>query len=168
MSSALIAYYIFIFAAAASAIALLFVKSVFKAALWFLVCLLSIAGVFVLSYAEFVAVTQVLIYAGGVLVVILFGIMFTSKLASKPLGVENTNLFGGILAGLLTFGLLTKLVLENIAIGDTGSTSPRAIEAIGVSLMTDYALPFEVIGILLLITLIGASVVTAFMKLKKQ
>lgn len=168
MSSALIAYYVFILTAAASALALLFTRSVFKGALWFLVCLLSIAAIFVLSYAEFVAVTQILIYAGGVLVVILFGIMFTSKLAAKPLRVENTNLVGGILSGIVVFGLLAKLVVENIAFRENESPSPRAIEAIGLSLMTDYALPFEVIGILLLITLVGASVVTAFMKLKKQ
>ncbi|HEY0741401.1 MAG TPA: NADH-quinone oxidoreductase subunit J [Chryseosolibacter sp.] len=155
------------FTAAASAIALLFARSVFKGALWFLICLLSIAGLFVLSYAEFVAVTQILIYAGGVLVVILFGIMFTSKLAAKPLRVENTNVIGGIVAGTLIFGLLTKLVLENTVVTEIAS-SPRAIESIGLSLMTDYALPFEVIGLLLLITLIGASVVTAFMKEKKQ
>jgi NADH:ubiquinone oxidoreductase subunit 6 (subunit J) len=168
MSMALIAFYFFLLAAALSAIGVIFSKSVFKSALWFLSCLLSIAALFVLSYAEFVAITQILIYAGGVLVIILFGIMFTSKLAAKPLRVENTNLFGGILMSVLLFGLLVKLILNDIPSLKTSSGAPQSIQTIGLSLMTDYSLPFEVVGILLLITLVGASVVAAFMKLKRQ
>jgi NADH-quinone oxidoreductase subunit J len=168
MSISLIALYFFIVAAAFSAIGIVFSKSVFKSALWFLLCLLSIAALFVLSYAEFVAVTQILIYAGGVVVIILFGIMFTSKLAAKPLRVENTNLFSGLLLGFLLFGLLAKLIIANLSDLKTLPATPHSIETIGISLMTDYSLPFEVAGILLLLTLVGASVVAAFMKLKRQ
>lgn len=168
MSISLITFYLFNVAAALSAIGIIFSKSVFKSALWFLVCLLSIAALFILSYAEFVAVAQILIYAGGVLVIILFGIMFTSKLAAKPLRVENTNLFSGILLGFLLFGLLAKLIISNIADIEPQAIPPHGMKSIGYSLMTDYSLPFEAVGILLLLTLVGASVVAAFMKLKRQ
>lgn len=168
MSVFLIAFYFFVIAAAVAAVGIVFSKNVFKSALWLLVCLLSVAALFVLSYAEFVAVTQILIYAGGVLVIILFGIMFTSKLAAKPLRVENTNLFGGALLGLLLFGLLIKLILGNMPATKNYPPLPHSIQDTGSSLMTDYSLPFEVVGVLLLVTLIGASVVAAFMKLKRQ
>lgn len=169
MNVTLIAFYFFVAAAFGSALSILFSKNVFKGALFLLVCLLSIAALFIMFFAEFVAITQILIYAGGVLVVILFGIMFTSKLAAKPLRVENTNLFTGLLAGALIFGLLTKLIL-NYGPPDNNTTGrpEHSIETIGEYLMTDYSLPFEVVGILLLIALVGAAVTTAFMKLKKS
>jgi NADH:ubiquinone oxidoreductase subunit 6 (subunit J) len=169
MNLVLLAFGFFVFATVGSAVATLLSKNVFKAALWLLVCLLSIAALFVMSFAEFVAVTQILIYAGGLLVVILFGIMFTSKLAAKPLHVEHTNLFTGLLAGLLILVLLTKLILKYIPSANANAREPQhSIETIGKYLVTDYSLPFEVMGVLLLITLIGAAVVTAFMKLKRS
>jgi NADH:ubiquinone oxidoreductase subunit 6 (subunit J) len=169
MTLTLTLFYIFVIMAAGSAIAILFCKNVFKAALWLLVCLLSVAALFVISFAEFVAITQVLIYAGGVLVVILFGIMFTSKLAAKPLEVKNTNLFGGVITGIFAFGLLTKLIVKNLPASQVKTpVLDNSIESIGINLMTNYSLPFEVVGILLLVALVGASVITAFMKLKKS
>lgn len=169
MTFALIAFYFFVAAAFGSAVAILFSKDLFKAVLWLLVCLLSIAALFIMSFAEFLAVTQILIYAGGVLVVILFGIMFTSKIAGKPLRVENTNLFSGVIAGVVIFALLSKLILKSLPTSDRTLASPhRPIETIGNYLITDYSLPFEVVGVLLLIALIGAAVITAFMKLKRS
>jgi NADH:ubiquinone oxidoreductase subunit 6 (subunit J) len=168
MSALHIAFYFFVITAATAAIGIVFSKNVFKGALWLLVCLLSVAALFILSFAEFVAITQILIYAGGVLVIILFGIMFTSKLAAKPLRVENTNLFGGTLLSLFLFGMLFKLIFVNMPYTKTYRPLPHSIQSTGISLMTDYSLPFEVVGILLLVTLIGASVVAAFMKLKRQ
>jgi NADH:ubiquinone oxidoreductase subunit 6 (subunit J) len=167
MTVALIAFYFFVATTLGSAVAIVFSKNIFKAVLWLLVCLLAIAALFVLSFAEFVAVTQILIYAGGVLVVILFGIMFTSKIAGKPLRVENTNLFSGVITGVVVFALLSKLILKNIPRGETTSQTPHSVETIGNYLITDYSLPFEVVGVLLLIALIGAAVTTSFMKSKR-
>jgi NADH:ubiquinone oxidoreductase subunit 6 (subunit J) len=168
MTLALIAFYFFVATTFGSAVAIVFSKDLFKAVLWLLLCLLGIAALFIMSFAEFVGVTQILIYAGGVLVVILFGIMFTSKIAGKPLRVENTNVFSGVIAGVVVFALLSKLILKNIPRGETTSQTPhRSVETIGNYLITDYSLPFEVVGVLLLIALIGAAVTTSFMKLKR-
>lgn len=169
MSLQQLIFYLFIVIAVISASAILFSKNVFRAALWLLTGLVSIAALFVMTLAEFVGVAQILIYAGGVLVVILFGIMFTSKLAEKPLVVENTNLFSGILAGSVIFGLLAKLILQYVPQQHTAVQPPSATtDTIGNYLITDYSLPFEVIGILLLLALVGAAVITAFMKLKRS
>lgn len=157
-------FYFFIVLAAVSAGAILFSKNVFKSALFLLTCLLSVAALYVLSFAEFLAVTQILIYAGGILVVIIFGIMLTTRLSGRPLIVDNTNLFGGIIAGLGLFWLL----VYNLPPGTPGeqSVNPENIDVTGLVLFRDYSLPFEIAGILLLVALIGAAVITSHLKSK--
>src|SRR5687767_9782869 len=100
MNSIEILFYFFMLLAAISAGAIVFSKNVFKSALFLLICLLSIAALYVLSFAEFLAVAQVLIYAGGILVIIIFGIMLTTRISGRPLVVENTNIFSGAIAGI--------------------------------------------------------------------
>ena len=91
-------FYFFEAVAALSAISLIFIRNVFYGALLLIICLLALAGIFVLAFAEFIAVTQILVYAGGILVVILFGIMLTTKISGKPLVVEHNNKFSGSLS----------------------------------------------------------------------
>ncbi len=153
-------------AASFAALGILFCKNVFKAALLLLCCLLALAAVYVLSFAEFVAVTQVLVYAGGIVVVIIFGIMLTTKLLGTALIVKNGNILPGALAGIALFALLIKFFSEGF-INDE-SQQVRSfddnISETGVQLMTNYVLPFELAGILLLMALIGAGVITASIK----
>ena len=68
------AFYIFAFIAVAAALGILFARRLFHAALLLLVCFLAVAGIYAISFAEWVAVTQILVYAGGVVVIIIFGI----------------------------------------------------------------------------------------------
>jgi NADH:ubiquinone oxidoreductase subunit 6 (subunit J) len=164
-----IIFYMLIFIAAASASLLLIVKNVFKGALLLLVCLLAIAGIYVLLFAEFVAVTQILIYAGGIMVVIIFGIMLTSKIAGKPLEAGSTNIFSASLAGLLLFGLLIYLFRNFLPLSSSYFLEKEnQMESIGINLMTTHSFPFELSGILLLVSLIGAAVITSFMKTKRS
>jgi NADH:ubiquinone oxidoreductase subunit 6 (subunit J) len=97
MTLATFMLYFFEAIAAAAAIAIVLVRNVFYGALLLIVCLLALAGIYVLAFAEFVAVTQILIYAGGILVIIIFGIMLTTRIADKPLKVEHANIFSGLL-----------------------------------------------------------------------
>ena len=131
--------YFFEVMAVVAAIALLFTRNVFYAALFLITVLLSLAGLYVLAFAEFVAVTQILVYAGGILVVIIFSIMLTSKLSDKPLVVEHGNTFAGSLIGLSFFLLLLySLSREFLLYNDPGSPG-ITIEQLGIGLMTDYA-----------------------------
>lgn len=151
-------FYFFEGVAALAAAGLLFSRNVFYGALFVIVCLLAIAGIYVLAFAEFVAVTQILVYAGGILVVILFGIMLTSKISGKPLVVQQGNVFIGTLISLTIFGFLLfyfgKQVFAPAAFVGFGDS----IKPIGTGLMVEFLLPFEIAGILLLIALIGAAV----------
>ena len=164
-----IIFFFFVSLAAISAMALLFIKNVFKAALALLVCLIAIAGIYVLSFAEFIAVTQILIYAGGILVVIIFGIMLTSKISGKALLAGNNNLFSGSIAGLMIFGILIYFFQRFFTFAEPEPISPsKQIETIGTNLMTSHSLPFELAGILLLVSLVGAAVIASFMKSKEH
>jgi len=151
--------------AALAAIGILIVRNVFYAALLLLVTLLCVAGIYVLSFAEFIAVTQILVYAGGILVLIIFGIMLTSRISGKPLMVSNKYWLGAMLAGGFFFVLLVNLFLKQSYASSVGVPAPgNTIQQVGVSLMSDFILPFEVAGILLLVALVGAAITASFMK----
>ena len=163
MKAALI-FYFFEVAAAVSAISLIFIRNVFYGALLLIGCLLALAGIYVLAFAEFIAVTQILVYAGGILVVILFGIMLTTKISGKPLVVEHNNKFSGALTGISFLVLIVySLLKETFTVGPTpdGFGDFDQLQIIGIELMNDFVLPFEIAGILLLVALIGASVIAS-------
>lgn len=161
-----ILFYTFEALAALSSIALIFVRNVFHGALLLITCLLALAGIYILAFAEFVAVTQILVYAGGILVVIIFGIMLTTKLSGKPLLIEHAYGFSGMLAGILFFALFVFFISKE-SFKEPKPQDMTNIKSIGVGLMTDFALPFEVAGILLLVALIGAAIIASTTKTKK-
>lgn len=158
-------FYFFMLLAGISAAAIIFSRDVFRSALFLLTCLLSIAALYVLSLAEFLAVTQILIYAGGILVIIIFGIMLTTKISGRALTVENTNILSGAVAGT---GLLIVLVryLPYFQPGEGWGLQPQNISAIGLKIFSVYSLPFEIAGLLLLVALVGAAVITSHLKSK--
>lgn len=158
-----ILFYALMGLAAGPAVAILFSKNVFKSALYLLVTLLALAGLYVLCYAEFVAVTQILVYAGGVLIIILFGIMLTSKISGHALVVGHRHVASGAAVGLGLFILLARYVKPS---SDANNLIPESTRDIGMTLFSDYSLPFEIAGLLLLIALVGAAVVTAHLKSK--
>jgi len=169
MSLTSIMFYFFALVAALSAISMVFVKNVFYGALLLIVCLLSVAGIYVLAFAEFVAVVQILIYAGGILVVIIFGIMLTSRIAGKPLLVQHANKFLGLLVSGVMFVLLVYLFSQQSFTHTSLPPQPeKQIGKIGVGLITDFVLPFEIAGVLLLAALIGASVLASTMKSNRE
>ncbi|HMJ71208.1 MAG TPA: NADH-quinone oxidoreductase subunit J [Cyclobacteriaceae bacterium] len=147
--------YTLAFIAAISAAAVLFVKEVFHATLLLLICLICIAGIFVTFNAEFLAIVQILVYAGGVVLLVVFGIMLTVR--SRPLeepGSQNMVLPG--IVGMLLFAVLVYALDRPAA--PTLETHDLSPEVIGALLMTRYAIAFEIAGMLLLVSLIGAIV----------
>lgn len=162
--------YVFEILAGVAALSILFVKNVFHAALLLIVCLLSLAGVYVMYNAEFVAVTQILIYAGGVLVLILFAVMLTARIIGKPLIVKNQYIFP---ASVMCTGIAAGLAFLFYQQEFYHSAAPQplaynSINRIGVALMSDFVLPFEIAGVLLLVVLIGAAVTASSYNTRKQ
>lgn len=140
----------------ASALVVVTARNLVRSAFALLFTLGGVAGLYVYLHADFLAATQVVVYVGGILVLILFGVMLTAKIASVEL-YQGTGRVG---RSLLLFAALL-LVLFNVyfntewpvrRVADTGPTAAR----IGTAFMTDYLLPFEVVSVLLLAALIGA------------
>lgn len=157
MTLAQFVFYFFCFAAIAGAIGILLTKNLLKGALFLLTSLLAVAALFVLSGAEYVAVTQIIIYAGGTTILIIFGIMLTTPLAGKPLHISNGRIFSGILLSALLIGMLGKAIVS-LKVPEPSSTI-TPIKKVGSSLISDYNFPFEVVGILLLVALIAATAI---------
>jgi NADH:ubiquinone oxidoreductase subunit 6 (subunit J) len=153
--------------AALSALGIVFVRNVFYGALLLICCLLSIAALFVFMNAEFVAVTQILVYAGGVLVLIIFGIMLSSKISGKPLIVEHNYIVSGALLGI-SLATLLSLTFYRSGLTLVSEKSPFTdnVATVGINIMSVYILPFEVAGMLLLVALIGAVVIASSSKPK--
>jgi NADH:ubiquinone oxidoreductase subunit 6 (subunit J) len=165
MSPGNITLYIFAFAAIVSVFVMIFTRTVFYAALSLIVCLISIAGIYALLYAEFLAITQLIIYAGGVLVLILFGIMLTNRIAGKPLHTETHHTIVGI---IISIGLFLTLIAayQKTLFTHTEPVPAQGnhINQVGIELMSTYVAPFEIGGILLLVCLIGAALMASSFK----
>lgn len=159
-----------------SALAILLTRQLLHAAFALLLTFLGVAALYVLAGADFLAVTQVMIYVGGVLVLLIFGVMLTqqSTIAGGGSPGKRTDLRSspwlGLLVAMSLFGVLLTIILQvnwsllrhlNPATSPVSSTSTSTIPTIGVQLMTEFVLPFEVVAILLMVALIGAAYIAS-------
>jgi NADH-quinone oxidoreductase subunit J len=139
---------------------LLFAKNILYGAYGFLVSLISVAGLFFLLGAEFIGVSQIMIYVGGVLVLIMFGIMLSAN-GKNALEVSNVNLLLSLLIALfVSAGLIFMVSKMNVAYEEQAYEGVNQINGLGMDLMTTHVSLLEIIGVLLLVVLIGASFIT--------
>jgi len=156
--------YVFIGSSVASVLVMILNKNIFYAALSLLVCLISLAGIYALLQAEFLAITQLLIYAGGVLVLIIFGIMLTNRISGKPLHTDSHNWLIGLLLSASFFGLMIFSFHGTELNGVEVIPTTNHLGNVGTELMSTYVAPFEVSGLLLLVCLIGAALTASSFK----
>jgi NADH:ubiquinone oxidoreductase subunit 6 (subunit J) len=152
-------FWILTFIIIVSALAVVTLKNIFHCALFLILCLFSIAGIYILLHAEFLAAAQVLIYVGAVSILIIFAIMLTSNLASERIVQTNKNALVAFFVCLMF--LVTTIVLINktgVWNYTSGSLPADNIITIGKLLMTEFMLPFEVVSVLMLAAMIGAIV----------
>ncbi len=131
-------------------------RNVVHAALALLLSLVAVAGVYLVLYAEFLALVQVLIYGGAVIIVLLFAIMLTRG-SEYPRISDNRQWPLAALAALGVLGVLIPSFLIN-SVDNTKSQSP-AFEDLANSLFTRWAIPFEIASLVLLVALIGAIII---------
>jgi NADH-quinone oxidoreductase subunit J len=160
MSVAAVAFYLLAACAVGAAVMMIRSPSPIHSAIWLVTTFLSMAGLYLLFEAEFVAAVQVLVYAGGIMVLFLFVIMLVN-LKDVP---ERRLRLGAALSGALALAL-AALILRLYARGHlqpaTGASTLRSggnLEAVGQSMFKDALLPFEIVSVLLLVAMIGAIV----------
>ena len=134
-------------------------KNIFHCALFLIMSLSGVAGMYILLHAEFLAAVQLLIYVGAVSILLIFAVMLTSNLASRKIEQTNQNATVAFLACFVfLFGVWFMLRETNVWRYSDTALPEKNVEAIGKLMMTDYMLPFEVISVLMLAALIGAIV----------
>ena len=134
-------------------------KNVVHAALWLVTVLGGIAAQYILAAAEFVAVSQVMVYIGAVMVLFLFGIMLTRAQIGSEDGLNNTTWAVGIPVGVVLFGLLAYVVLDYTR-DDTiiQPDVPAPTQAIADQVLSPYLVPFFGMTFVLLAAAVGAIV----------
>ncbi|MCA9417710.1 MAG: NADH-quinone oxidoreductase subunit J [Candidatus Omnitrophica bacterium] len=152
-------FFVFAFVCVGSALFVAFTPNVVHAALGLASTFATLAGFYILLGADFLAITQIAIYVGGILVLMLFGIMYTHNIARVSGEQVMMQVGPALLVVVLTLFTLVATILSTAwPAKEVGPPQPTA-DRIGVLLLTDYLLPFEVAGILLLVALVGAVVI---------
>ena len=149
--------------ALASAVMVVTRRNPVHAALYLVVTFFAVAAVYVVLHAEFLGVVQLLVYAGGIMVLFLFVILLVDRPGAAPAGKpRKVHVAGSVLMTALVVGLLAAHFLRGGPAGSAGkellSAEGGNLEAVAMALFRSYLLPFEAVSILLLVALVGAIV----------
>ncbi len=140
-----------------SALAVVLTKNLFHSVLWLALALTGTAGIFLMLDAEFLAGVQILLYAGGVVTVVVFAIVVTERLVGTRLAHTSRRvLAGGAVAAVflgVMLDILSRAPLSPVKIPMDADPT----KLIGMAVMTKFLLPFELLAILLLVSLLAAS-----------
>jgi NADH-quinone oxidoreductase subunit J len=140
-------------------------KNPIHSALFLVLTFLCVAVLYLLLYSQFIAIIQVVVYAGAIVMLIVFVIMLLDleiELRSR-FKIVYSKLIGGFLAVLFLFGILYSVVAKSPT-GKMGSYPPDKmsanVKAVGEVLFTQYLFPFEIVSILLVAAIIGAVILS--------
>ena len=131
-------------------------QNVVRAALHLVIVLAGVAAIYILLAAEFVAIVQVLVYIGAIVVLFLFGIMLTRAPVGRDVGLDNDQKLIGGLVAISLLGLMLWVLTDGfgeLKISDQGLIRTGAV---GDSVLGPYIIPFEVVSVLLLAAVVGA------------
>ena len=152
-----IIFYAFAALTIGSAGVMVFSRGVIYSAVGLLFTFFGVAGLYVMLAADFLAVVQVLVYVGGILILLLFGVMLSQRITNVEMRTGTIQLLPAV---VVVGGIL--LILIRTVLGTDWKTTPAGdfeptTAEIGRLLMTDFLIPFEIVSVLLLMTLIGAA-----------
>ena len=162
---ATIAFYLFATLTIASAVAVIFARNPVHSVLWLILAFFNAAGLMLLVGAEFIAMLVVIVYVGAVAVLFLFVVMMLDiDFAQLRSGFTRNLPFGIIIAMVLAFEIVVAIMSHKagpvLADGRIAAPSQPNIVALGQLLYSRYLLPFEIAGLILLVAMIGAIVLT--------
>lgn len=141
----------------ASALAVVLSKNLFHSVLYLALALTGTAGIFLTLDAEFLAAVQLLLYAGGVVTIVVFAIVVTERLVGDRITQTSRHLVSGVIvAGAVLLAILSFLARAPLS----GARPPMEADltrAIGQAILTRFVLPFELLAVLFLAALLGAT-----------
>ena len=151
-------FYCFALITVISAFIVVFSKNMVYSAFALLFTFFGVAGLYVLLQADFLAVTQILIYVGGILTLILFGVMLTNKVISVEIKTGTVHAVPALIIVAVVAGTFAGLFYSTWRAATAPPLAlPSTMRSLGEMLMTGYLLPFEVASVVLLVALLGAA-----------
>jgi NADH-quinone oxidoreductase subunit J len=139
-----------------SSLAVVLVPNLFHAVLFLAVALVSTGGVFLLLHSPFLFGVQLLLYAGGVVTIVVFAIMLTERIVGVRLMQASHHLFNAAVVSAAVFAGIVGYLVKGRAATAPAAVPADTTEAIGQALVGAFAGPFELLGVLLVASLIGA------------
>jgi NADH-quinone oxidoreductase subunit J len=154
-----IVFYVFALITLVSGGIVVFSRNIVYAAFALLFTFFGVAALYVLLHADFLAVTQVLIYVGGILVLLLFGVMLTNNVISVEIRTGTVQTIPALIIVAIVAGTLAGLSYATWkGVGAPAAAGPQTTTGtLGQMLMTSYVIPFEIASVVLLVALIGAA-----------
>lgn len=168
MSASAIVFYIIAAFILATGLLAVTTRKIFRSAIWLLFSLIGVAALYFWLQMEFIAAVQIIVYVGGIVVLIIFSIFLTQQAGNQMEKPSTGRVIFSVLASILGFALTNLLIYQYIFKPVSNSPMQGSVRNIGTQLLstTDhgYILPFEVVSILLLAAMIGCIVIA--MKIK--
>ena len=152
-----IAFWVIVGITVGSAFMVVQSKSLLYSAYALLFTFIGVTGLYIFLWADFLAIVQVVVYVGGILVLIIFGIMLTNKITSVNISHTSMQKSVGAVVVIGFIGLLGYMILNTPWLVLSNAEPSDTTSAIGRLLLMDYLLPFEAVSLLLLGALIGAT-----------
>jgi NADH-quinone oxidoreductase subunit J len=157
MSIYSIIFYLFAAITVLSAFFVVTTRNIIHSAYYLLFTLFGVAGIYALLGADFIAVVQVVVYIGGILILMIFGIMLTNKITNVQIKTGAVKLVPATLSVALFAGIIATALLNTKWKTISTELPAATTHSLGLLLLQQYAVVFELLGILLLIALIGAA-----------
>jgi NADH-quinone oxidoreductase subunit J len=139
-----------------SALAVVLSKNLFHAVLWLALALTGTAGIFLQLDAEFLAAVQLLLYAGGIVTIVVFAIVVTERLVGERLTQTNMRIGGGALVAVVMFGFIASVLMRRPLPTSRPEMPGDLTRILGQAVLTRYVLPFEMLAVLMLVGMLGA------------
>ena len=155
----MVVFTVLVVVAVAAGVGVIAQRSAVRSALFLLINLCCLAGLYILLNAQFVALAQVIVYAGAIVVLFLFVVMLLGmERAEETPDPRRTQWIAGMLLGVLFLaGVVWALSSARAAPAVTLSRTDN-VRQIGAALLTDFAIPFELVSVVLLVAIVGAVV----------
>lgn len=152
-----IIFYLFAAITIVSGIIVVNSKNIVHAAFSLLLTFFGVSGIYVLLGADFLAIVQIMVYVGGILILLLFGVMLTNKITNVEIRSGSIQVIPAII-GLAIFAAILFWMMTSTSWYNNSFEIPWTTSyEIGEVLLSQYVLIFELLGILLLVVLIGAA-----------
>lgn len=156
MNGEAIAFAVLALVLVGSALMVVLSTNLFHAVLWLALALTGTAGIFLLLDAEFLAAVQLLLYAGGIITIVVFAIVVTERLVGERISQTNRRIGAAAVVCVALAALIGNVIRRAPLATERPALDPDLTRNLGVTVLTRYALPFELLALLMVAAMLGA------------